>query len=77
MSKSENLKIRHDLFVYSSRVGKHEAPKSSKKHTRELNAAIRNNTSNNSNMITKDHPTNGRIQSKQWDKIHNIQHDSA
>ena len=30
MFKSENSKIRHNLFVYSPRVGKREAPKSSK-----------------------------------------------
>ena len=32
--KSENLKFWHDLFVYSPRVGKHEAPNNIKTYTR-------------------------------------------
>ena len=34
--KSENSKFRHDLFVYSPRVGKHEAPKHNNTYTGTL-----------------------------------------
>ena len=31
--KSENSKFRHDLFIYSPRVDKHEAPKQNNTYT--------------------------------------------
>ena len=33
LTKSKNLKFRHDLFVCSPRVGKHEAPKQNNTYT--------------------------------------------
>ena len=50
MFKSKNSKIGHDLFVYSHRVGKHEAPKSSKIYMGTKPGYNKITTDNNNNM---------------------------